>query len=110
MTWRTPPRGSGTSADVDADVEAVGAVAAGDQLTASIDAGCQGGSLLGRGVEPCRDVTARDDEQVAWAHGEGVPEAPGEPVFEGDAVVVGKQNGQLVGAVIGLCSGALSFG
>ena len=42
-----------------------------------------------RGVELGRDVAARDEEQVAWAHGEGVPEAPREAVFEGDAVVGG---------------------
>jgi hypothetical protein len=74
-------------ADVDADVEAVGAVAAGGQVSASVDAGAQGRSLLGGGVEPRRDVLSRDDEQVAFAHREGVPEGPREAVFEGDAVL-----------------------
>ena len=56
---------AGGGSDVDADIEAVRGMAAGDQLTASVDAGHQGGSLLGRGVEPRRHVPTRDDEQVA---------------------------------------------
>jgi hypothetical protein len=72
-------------ADVDADVEAVGVVTAGEELSALVDGGCYGGSLLRRGVEPGRDVPSRDDQQVAFAHREGIPEGPREPVFEGDA-------------------------
>ena len=84
---------AGGFADVDADVEAVGAVAAGDQLSASVEAGGQGRSLLGGGVEPGGDVPSRDDEQVAFADREGVPEGPREAVFEGDAVLGGEAEG-----------------
>jgi hypothetical protein len=80
-------------ADVDADVEAVGVVAAGEELSALVDGGCYGGSLLCRGVEPGRDVPPRDDQQVAFAHGEGIPEGPREPVFEGDPFLGGEAEG-----------------
>ena len=94
-------------ADVDADVEAVGAVAAGDQLSASVDAVGQGRSLLGGGVEPGRDVPSRDEEQVAFAHREGVPEGPRQAVFEGDAVLGGEAEGALGGCRHGVAAGLL---
>ncbi len=88
------PRGF---ADVDADVVAVGVVAAGDQVSAAIEAGGDCRALVGGGVEPGRDVPARNDEEVARVHREGVPEGPREAVFEGDAVLGGEAEGALGG-------------
>jgi hypothetical protein len=93
-------------ADVDADVEAVGAVVCGDQVSASVEVGCEGRSFLSRGVEPGRDVPSRDEEQVAFADREGVPEGPREVAFEGDAVLGGGAERALGGgrhrAVVGI--------
>ena len=95
--------------DVDADVEAVGAVAAGDQLSASIEGGGQGRLFLGGGVEPGRDVPSRDEEQVAFAHREGVPEGPREAVFEGDAVLGGEAERARGGCRHGVVFGLLAL-
>ena len=84
-----------------------GMVAAGDQVSASVDAGGQGRLFLGGGVEPCRDVPSRDEEQVAFAHREGVPEGPREAVFEGDAVLGGEAEGALGGRRHGVVFGLL---
>jgi hypothetical protein len=77
---------AGGPADVDADVVAVRAVAAGDQLAAVVEGLADGLVLLGAGVEPGGHVPPRDDEQVARARGEGVPEGEDERSLEGDAV------------------------
>jgi hypothetical protein len=38
-------------------------------------------------------VPSRDDQQVAFAHREGIPEGPRQPVFEGDPVLGGEAEG-----------------
>jgi hypothetical protein len=54
-------------ADVNADVEAVGVVAAHQEVPGAVD-GCRDRCLLLlAGVEPGRDVPPRDDQEVALA-------------------------------------------
>ncbi len=77
-------------ADVDADVEAVGDLrmkTAQDRVAGDRDRRGQLGLLGGRGLEPGRDVPARDEERVRGGDGEGVPEAEGEGAFVEDAVL-----------------------
>jgi hypothetical protein len=76
-------------ADVDADVEAVGVVATRQEIPGTVD-GCGDRCLLVLArVEPGRDVPSGDDEEMAFADREGVPEGPRQAVFEGDPVAGG---------------------
>lgn len=61
--------------NVDPDVEAVGKVFGRDGLAGDGKGGEKVGLLVARRVEPCRDVSFSDDEGVAVADGEGVPES-----------------------------------
>jgi hypothetical protein len=76
-------------ADVHADVEAVGVVAVVEEVPRPVDSGDDGCLLLLAGVEPGRDVPSGDDEEMAFADREGVPEGPRQAVFEGDPVAGG---------------------
>ena len=76
-------------------------------VAAAIDAGGQGRSLFGGGVEPGGHVPSRDDEQVAFADREGVPEGPRETVFEGDAVLGGEAERARGGRRHGVAAGLL---
>ena len=80
-------------ADVDADVEAVGAVAGEDGLSGEGEGGGELGLLLGGGVEPGGDVAAGDEKGVAVAHGEGVPEGEDGGALVEDALGVGSAEG-----------------
>jgi hypothetical protein len=61
--------------DVDADVVAIRGVDALDRGPRLVDGGKELGSLGPRRVKPSRDVARRDQERVAGADWEGVPEA-----------------------------------
>ena len=54
-------------------------------------------------------VPSRDEEQVAFAHREGVPEGPRQAVFEGDAVLGGEAEGALGGCRHGVVFGLLAL-
>ena len=95
---------AGGRPNVDADVEPVGLVAAQNLLTRHFDALEQGDLFFGSGIEPSRNVTTRDDQEVSGRHGESIPQA-NEPVgLEGKSSVVRLAEEALVGHGTGQAS------
>ena len=65
----------GGRADVHADVEALRSVEAVHHLLRAQKCFVQRGALVGRCVEPVRDMTLGDEQGMAVGHGERVPQA-----------------------------------
>jgi hypothetical protein len=77
---------AGCGAVVDADVVALGLVAARQAGAGFVQQGQQAGALLGGEVEEAAHVPARDDERVPGRHGVGVAHDQARGVAGGDAL------------------------